>query len=134
MGLGLPCDVLDMDLFYALTSITIGDGRTVAFWQSPWLMGHIPKDNVPAIFKLSKRKNFYFHKGLSLDNCINNINIGSITSILHIIEFTDLWAILQDVQLIDTLPDDITWILTPSREYLPARPTGHNLKERSTPS
>jgi hypothetical protein len=40
----------DMDLFYAATSITIGDGKKSQFWEAPWL------DIAPLVFVSSKRK------------------------------------------------------------------------------
>jgi hypothetical protein len=32
-----------MDLFYACTSITIGNGKIAPFWDSPWLNGAKPR-------------------------------------------------------------------------------------------
>jgi hypothetical protein len=39
-----PCVEIDMDLFYASTTILIGNGKIAPFWESPWLInGRKPK-------------------------------------------------------------------------------------------
>lgn len=58
VGMGNPCDEDDMDLFYASTTITIGNGAIAPFWDSPWLFGRKPKDVAPLIFECSTRKNW----------------------------------------------------------------------------
>jgi hypothetical protein len=55
-GLGTPCDSVDMSLFYAATTITIGNGSIAPFGDSPWLNGRMPKDIAPLIFVASTRK------------------------------------------------------------------------------
>jgi hypothetical protein len=46
----------DMDIFYAATTITLGNGKKTSFWEAPWLTGRKPKDIAPLIFDASKRK------------------------------------------------------------------------------
>lgn len=46
----------DMDLFYQLATITIGNGKTATFWHSPWLCSRKPKDIAQSIFAISKGK------------------------------------------------------------------------------
>jgi hypothetical protein len=57
VGFGNPCSEEDMQIFYAATSITIGNGMKTPFWHAPWLNGRSPKDIAPTIFESSKRKN-----------------------------------------------------------------------------
>jgi hypothetical protein len=47
-----------MDLFYASINLTIGNGKTVMFWHSPWHQGLKPKDVAPSIFNILKKNNF----------------------------------------------------------------------------
>lgn len=56
IGSGNPCTSEDMDLFYAATSITVGNGQKTLFWEAPWLDGNKPKDLAPLIFEASKTK------------------------------------------------------------------------------
>jgi hypothetical protein len=48
VGLGNPCDDMDMDLFYASTTITLGNGEKTPFWKAPWLNGLKPIDIAPS--------------------------------------------------------------------------------------
>jgi hypothetical protein len=33
-----------MEIFYAATAITLGNGRKTPFWHAPWVHGRMPKD------------------------------------------------------------------------------------------
>lgn len=39
VGSGIPCDDIDKLLFAAATTIAIGDGAKLSFWDSAWLEG-----------------------------------------------------------------------------------------------
>ena len=47
VGTGTPCDEVDMSLFYASTTISIGNGKIAPFWDSPWLNGGDRKTMLP---------------------------------------------------------------------------------------
>jgi hypothetical protein len=47
-----------MDIFYAATSINLGNGHKISFWLAPWLDGKKPIEIAPLIFAKSKRKNW----------------------------------------------------------------------------
>jgi hypothetical protein len=51
-----------MNLFYATTTIIIGNGKIAPFWDSPWLYGEKPKDTAPLIMKLSRKRDAPWHK------------------------------------------------------------------------
>jgi hypothetical protein len=55
MGMGTPCDNVDMDLFFVST-ITVGNGKIALFWDAHWLNGRKPKDIAPLIYAASTRK------------------------------------------------------------------------------
>jgi hypothetical protein len=42
-----PCNKDDMELFYALTSVTIGNGTKASFWEDSWVDGISPKVLAP---------------------------------------------------------------------------------------
>jgi hypothetical protein len=75
IGNELPCDEADMDLFYAATTITIGDGCTVSFWHSPWLDGSKPNER--SIFDISTWKNFIVHKAYLHDFWVAKLNTSA---------------------------------------------------------
>jgi hypothetical protein len=58
---------MDVNLFYAATNITVGDGAKTPFWEAPWFNGEKPKDIAPLIFLSSKRKSWNVKASL-LDN------------------------------------------------------------------
>ena len=112
MGIGNPCDTTDRDLFYAATTIYVGDGRLARFWLSPWLDGMKPKGIAPAIFVISANKNKSVREALLENHWIQWINMSGGLSVEHIEQFCALWGKLTTVHLQYELPDDIKWNLT----------------------
>jgi hypothetical protein len=45
-----------MDIFFAPTKITIGNGCKNSFWDAHWLEGRNPKDIASLIFVCSKKE------------------------------------------------------------------------------
>jgi hypothetical protein len=99
------------------TAITIRDRRIASFWHSPWLGLTKPKDIAPSIFAISSRKNFTDNKGLLQDFWIVKLNIRDGLSINQVSKFVDLWTKINEVQLVEGTPDDITWKFTNSGSY-----------------
>jgi hypothetical protein len=64
VGMGNPCNSVDMSLFYACTTITIGNGKIAPFWDLPWLNGMMPKDIAPLIFEASTRNKWKVNQAL----------------------------------------------------------------------
>ena len=115
-----PCNEEDMDLFYAATVITIGDGRIANFWHSPWLHGLKPKSVAPSTFSLSTRKNFTVNKRLVDEFWITNINLAEGITTQHITEFVTLWTNVSQFHLVEGTTDAITWKFTTSDIYTAA--------------
>jgi hypothetical protein len=63
-GSSNPCSEADMDIFYAATKITIGNGCKISFWDAPWLEGRKPKEIAPLIFECLKRKSWKINKSM----------------------------------------------------------------------
>jgi hypothetical protein len=60
--MGNPCNKVDMSLFYAATTIFIGNGEIAPFWDLSWLGGEKPKDIAPLIYEASKKKKCTWRK------------------------------------------------------------------------
>jgi hypothetical protein len=68
----------DRQLFAAVTSILVGDGTKVSFWNDAWVQGLILKDIAPLIFNVSQRKN----RSLSEALCRIILGLGTTTYFL----------------------------------------------------
>ena len=73
-----------MDIFYAATSITIGNGCKTPFWHAPWLEGRKPKDIAPLIFDISIRKKWKVAQALKDNAWIGKIKLGNDFTIDHL--------------------------------------------------
>jgi hypothetical protein len=51
-----PCNNRDMEIFYAATTIYLGNGRKTSFWHAPWLNGTMPKYIAPKKFKIARER------------------------------------------------------------------------------
>lgn len=96
--------------FYASTTITIGNGEKETFWDSIRLHGRKPKDIAPLISAASKRKKSV-KQALHKHAWIMKINMSNEISMAHILEFVDLWDLLNQVHLNNDAKDDIRWKL-----------------------
>jgi hypothetical protein len=52
----MSCDDTDKLLFAAATTITIGNGAKISFWESAWMQGRRLKDVAPLVYAASKKK------------------------------------------------------------------------------
>jgi hypothetical protein len=98
-----------MELFYAATTIDIGNGHTSSFWHAPWLDGLKPKDIAPKIFESSTRKNWSVFDAIHSGAWVNKIKLDAAFSIDHLSQFIDLWTHLSHVHLHEGVQDDIIW-------------------------
>jgi hypothetical protein len=106
-----------MDIFYAATSITLGNGHKTPFSHAPWLEGKKPIDITSHIFAKSNRKNWKIKYALKDDVWINKVDLGADFSMEHLTQFLNLWCLLQDVGLIEDVEDLIVWNLTENGQY-----------------
>jgi hypothetical protein len=106
-----------MDIFYAATNITLGNGRKTPFWHAPWVNGRKPKDIAPRIFDICKRKKWMVNQALRNDEWISKLSGSATISIEHLTEFVQLWALIQRVHLEEGVDDDISWKLTSNGQY-----------------
>jgi hypothetical protein len=106
-----------MDLFYASTTISIGNGKIAPFWDSPWLNGRKPKDIAPLIFGVSSRKKWNVEQATRNNAWISKIKLEGNFTLTHLTEFISLWRELNEVTLREDVEDDIAWNLTSNGIY-----------------
>jgi hypothetical protein len=115
--LGNPCMEVDMSLFYAATTIMVGNGEKTPFWEAPWLNISRPIDIAPLIFKISSRKKWEVKQALHNDAWISKINMNVEFTLDYIRQFVDLWNQLHGINLHEDMIDDIKWNLTENGQY-----------------
>jgi hypothetical protein len=100
-----------MNIFYAATTITFGNGRKTTFWHAPWLDGRAPKDIAPKIFEASKCNKWTVAKALQEDSWIVKIKLENSATWEHIVQFVELWTLINNVHLEIEVEDSIVWKL-----------------------
>jgi hypothetical protein len=78
-----PCSDENMDIFYAVTFIMLGNGHKIPFWHTPWLEGKKPIDITSLIFAKSNRKNWKVKDALKDDAWVNKVDLGADFSMEH---------------------------------------------------
>jgi hypothetical protein len=111
VGSGNPCNEEDMNIFYAATKITIGNGGKTPFWHAPLLHGRAPKDIAPKFFESSSRKKWMTFHG---DTWIGKVNLEATFTLEHIAQFVELWSITNNVNFEE---DDIVWKFMKNGQY-----------------
>jgi hypothetical protein len=106
-----------MEIFYAATTISLGNGRKTSFWHAPWLNGVSPQGIAPKMFAICKRKNWSVAQALHDDERIKKLAIDATSSIDHLSQFVHLWVSIQRVQIRVDVEDDISWKLTGNGQY-----------------
>jgi hypothetical protein len=56
-------------------------------------------------------------EGLHHDFWIEKLATNEISTTNHLVEFVELWSLINEVHLVEGSKDDITWKLTNSGEY-----------------
>ncbi|KAK1668638.1 hypothetical protein QYE76_056797 [Lolium multiflorum] len=115
VGLPVPCDDSDRDLFAAATSVDIGDGASASFWHDSWLFGALPRALAPALYSLSRRKHRCVRDALRGGAWVQDLR--SRVSV-HLLEsFVALRALIELVVLSPDTRDKFTWRFTPDGRY-----------------
>lgn len=112
VGMGNPCDETNLDLFYACTTITIGDGAKTPFWDAPWVQDRKPKEIAPLIYEASSWKNW-----MVKDAWVSKIKITINFTIEHIRQFINLWTLLSGFVTHEHVADEIVWKHTANGQY-----------------
>jgi hypothetical protein len=71
----------------------------------------------PLVYKNSKREKWNVKKALSGGGWISKIDMTAYLSMEHIHQFNTLWVQLRGINLIDDVPDEISWDLTEDGQY-----------------
>jgi len=104
---------MDKLLFAAATTITMGNGERISFWENAWLHGRRPRDIAPTIYNISKKKNRSLREALVNNNWVCDLDLHNVRfSAVHFSEYCDLWHQVSQATIQPDIPDNITWKLT----------------------
>jgi hypothetical protein len=106
-----------MNLFYAATKISVGNGAKTPFWDVPWLDGENPKEIAPLIYMSSKRKSWNVKAAMHNHEWAAKIEGSTEFNYEHVVQFVKLWTNLERVHLDKDIEDGITWTLSANGEY-----------------
>jgi hypothetical protein len=102
----IPASNKDRALFAAATQITLGAGSKALFWPDRWLMGQIPAEVAPAVYKISTRKNRTVKEALENERWL--LDLRHNLDVQHLPQLFRLSQLIESIHLTDE-PDDITW-------------------------
>jgi hypothetical protein len=117
VGMPVPCDRTDRDLFAAATRVRIGDGTKASFWDSTWLADSPLRLSFPLLYAHSRRKWRTVAQSLTDNRWVADLRHNLTTAILE--EFLQVWRLLRiaNTVLQPGVPDTISWILTADGVY-----------------
>jgi hypothetical protein len=116
-GLDLQFSIDEHALFFASTTMRIGNGQRALFWEDRWIRGRAIKELMPQLHNCipkRRRKARTVADGL-LDNAWAR-DIQGLHGIHEIGQYLMLWRMIQDTTLNDQ-PDQLIWKWTASGIY-----------------
>jgi hypothetical protein len=94
----------------------VGDGKCTQFWNDVWITASPLRIDFPRIYDICNKKN------ISVAGCAQmdwHPHLRRMLDAQALVEWNQLQVLLQGVQL-STLPDQITWGLTKSKQFTTA--------------
>jgi hypothetical protein len=114
VGMDVPCNDVERQLFRISTVVRVGNGIKVRFWDSAWCDGQVPRDLAPNLYRLAWRKNLPLCEELADDKWTRGL--WRTTTTEEMAEFVTLWSKVQEVQLTDA-EDEIRWRWSANGRY-----------------
>jgi hypothetical protein len=112
VGLGTPCDEVDMGLLYASTTITIGNGKITPFRDYV----RKPQNIASLIFVASTRRKWNVDQATHTNAWIDKLKMNINLTIPRLREIVLLWTKLNGVNLREVVEGSISWNLPANRE------------------
>jgi hypothetical protein len=103
----LSIDAKVRQLFYASVNFHLGNGEKIKLWTDPWLMGISLENRAPALFDQCTRKKLSV--GDALTDARWSRHFGRFLTDEFIIQFTEVWSLLSNIQISDDIPVSVSW-------------------------
>jgi hypothetical protein len=118
VGDELPCNEIDHHLFAAATTITIGNGEKISFWNSAWIQGLRQRTWHHPSTQSQRKKNRTLQEALTGNTWIKDLDLlhPSFSARLFA-EFVQLWKNVQQVNLRPHVQDEISWNFNESGQF-----------------
>ena len=114
VGSETPCNQADKELFFACTTISLGDGNTATSWTDKWLNGQEPRSIAPLCFLLATRKNLTVKEALTQGRWMRGLQ--KINTEVQLDQFIALWNMVRGVYLSEDR-DSISWHISADGRY-----------------
>ena len=114
-GLPLPIDDKVRALFEASVQFSIGNGAATQFWTDPWHEVGKFSLTFPDLFKHCTLRRITIKTAMTDDKWVRHFKAD--LSGPAVIQFTQLWTLLLDVQLLHDEPDSLRWKWTANGIY-----------------
>jgi hypothetical protein len=87
VGMKNPCNKDDMELFYAFTSMIIGNGTKASFWEDSWVDGISPKVLALSVYAISRQKTWSVSKAINDKPWVRQLDISVGLNVQQLQEF-----------------------------------------------
>jgi hypothetical protein len=104
-------------MFHSSVVVELGDGASTKFWTDAWLPGGTISTSLPNLFKAIGRRflGLMVRDSLTDDRWVRDMTRARTASVL--LEYIQLWATLENVQLRPLVPDRYVWRWTADSRY-----------------
>ena len=116
-GLDLQFSAAEHDLFFASTTMMLGNGQTALFWEDRWISGRAIKEIAPLVYACipkRRKKNRTVAQGLHANSWARDIQ-GTF-GIHEIGQYLQLWQMIEGTILTEE-PDQLLWRWTTTGSY-----------------
>jgi hypothetical protein len=116
-GLDLQFSADERALFFASTTMKVGNGRKALFWEDRWINGQAVCEITPLLYTCipkRRRKLRTVHNGIQGNSWA--LDIQGVLGIHEVGQYLQLWQKIQNTTL-NTQPDELVWKWTTSGTY-----------------
>ena len=105
-------------MFFASTTVQLGDGASTLFWEDRWLQGHSVAEIAPCLYNAvgaRTRRSRSVADGCSARNWVRDIT-GALT-VQVLLDYLKIWELVEATDLHNNTQDKLLWKWTPDQKF-----------------